>query len=109
LRQWNGLPASDQWRFKDDPTYLTNYRPIALANTIYKLYTSTLTTLITSYEEDARLTTNDIYLTYVDFRNAFGSIDHAKLLAIMEDLGYPLPSKIHHKVGFVHLHPRVLT
>ena len=105
---------------KDDPTHITNYRPIALANTIYKLYTSTLTTLLTSYGEkhrilhfsqegfrpqrntlrqiqtiiatleDAKLTTNDIYLTYIDFRNAFGSIDHARLLAIMKDLGYPL-------------------
>ena len=105
---------------KEDPTHLTNYRPIALANTIYKLYTSTLTTLLTNYGEthrilhfsqegfrpqrntssqiqtiiatleDARLTTKDIYLTYIDFPNAFGSIDHARLLAIMEDLGYPL-------------------
>ena len=39
--------------------------------------------------EDARLTTNNIYLTYIDFINAFGSIDHARLLALMEDLGYP--------------------
>ena len=105
---------------KDDPTKLNNYRPIALANTIYKLFTSTLTTLLTSYGErnrilhfsqegfrpqrntsrqiqtiigaleDARLTNKDIYLTYIDFKNAFGSIDHARLLAIMADLGYPL-------------------
>ena len=40
--------------------------------------------------KDAKLTTQDIYLTYIDFRNAFGSIDHARLLALMEDLGYPL-------------------
>ena len=39
--------------------------------------------------KDARLTNNDIYLTYIDFRNAFGFIDHAKLLALMKDLGYP--------------------
>ena len=39
--------------------------------------------------EDARLTNKDIYLTYIDFRNAFGSIDHARLLALMEDLGFP--------------------
>src|SRR6202022_1464921 len=104
---------------KDDPTHIANYRPISLANTIYKLYTSTLTSLLTSYGkkhrllhfsqegfrpqrntarqirtiiatlEDARLTTKDIYLTYIDFRNAFGSIDHTRLLAIMEDLGFP--------------------
>ena len=105
---------------KDDPIHLANYRPLALANTIYKLYTSTLTTLLTNYGEhnkllhfsqegfcpqrntsrqiqtiiavleDAKLTTQDIYLTYIDLRNAFGSIDHARLLALMEDLGYLL-------------------
>ena len=26
---------------------------------------------------------------YIDFKNAFGSIDHARLLAIMIDLGFP--------------------
>ena len=90
-----------------------------LANTIYKFYTSTLTALLTSYGEKhkiihysqegfrpqrnttwqiqtiittlegARLTNNDIYITYIDFRNAFGSIDHTRLLTLMEDLGYP--------------------
>lgn len=40
--------------------------------------------------EDARLITRDIYLTYIDFRIAFGSLDHARLLAIMENLGWPL-------------------
>jgi hypothetical protein len=40
--------------------------------------------------EDAKFTTQDIYLLYIDFTNAFGSIDHVRLLAIMSDLGYPL-------------------
>ena len=40
--------------------------------------------------EDTKLTTQDIYLTYIDFRNAFGSIDQVRLLVLMEDLGYPL-------------------
>ena len=39
--------------------------------------------------EDAKLTNNDIYLAYIDFENTFGSMDHARLLAQMEDLGYP--------------------
>ena len=30
-----------------------------------------------------------MYLLYIDFKNTFGSIDHARLLAIMADLGYP--------------------
>jgi hypothetical protein len=38
--------------------------------------------------EDSRLIQQDIYLLYIDFKNAFGSIDHAQLLAIMADLGY---------------------
>jgi hypothetical protein len=104
---------------KDNPHELTNYRPIALANTIYKLFTSTLTSILSTYGEkyqilhdsqegfraerctarqlqtliaaleDARFTNQDIYLLYIDFKNAFGSIDHARLLAIMKDLGYP--------------------
>jgi hypothetical protein len=39
--------------------------------------------------EDARLTNQDIYLLYIDFKNAFGSLDHARLLAITKNLGYP--------------------
>jgi hypothetical protein len=31
----------------------------------------------------------DIYLLYIDFKNAFGSLNYARLLAIMKDLGYP--------------------
>ena len=38
--------------------------------------------------EDARFIKHDIYILYIDFKNAFGSIDHARLLAIMKDLGY---------------------
>jgi hypothetical protein len=104
---------------KGDPSQLTNHRPIALANTIYKLYTSTLTSILSAYGEryqilhdsqegfraergtsrqlqlliaaleDARFTNHDIYILYIDFKNAFGSINHARLLAIMRDLGYP--------------------
>ena len=36
---------------KGDPSQLTNYRPIALANTIYKLHTSTLTSILSAYGE----------------------------------------------------------
>ena len=39
--------------------------------------------------ENARFTNQDIYLLYIDFKNAFGSLDHARLLAITKDLGYP--------------------
>ena len=36
---------------KGDPSLLTNHRRIALANTIYKLFTSTLTLILSSYGE----------------------------------------------------------
>ena len=83
---------------KCDSSQLTNHRPIALANTIYKLYTSTLTSIISTYGEryqilydsqegfrtergtsrqlqlliatleDARFTNQDIYILYIDFK-----------------------------------------
>ena len=104
---------------KGDPSHLTNHRPIALANTIYKLFTNTLTFILSAYGEehqilhdsqegfraerstsrqlqlliatleDARFTNQNIYILYIDFKNAFGSLDHARLLAIIKDLGYP--------------------
>jgi hypothetical protein len=104
---------------KSDPTILTNHKPIALGNTIYKFFTSTITAQLANYGkkhqilqksqegfrqerctlrqlqtliaalEDSKLTQEDIYLLYIDFKNAFSSIDHAQLLAIMADLGYP--------------------
>ena len=36
---------------KNDPALLSKHRPIALANTIYKLFTSTLTTILFGYGE----------------------------------------------------------
>jgi hypothetical protein len=103
---------------RSNPILLSNHRPIALANTIYKFFTMTLTTILSGYGkkyqilhvdqegfraecsiarqlqliisalEDARITNQDIYLLYIDLKNAFGLIDHARLLAIMADLGY---------------------
>jgi hypothetical protein len=104
---------------KNDPLLPSYYIPIALANTIYKLYTNTLRTLFTSYNkkhkllhfshEDFRPQRNaikqiqmslatledvcppysDIYLMYIDFINALHSIDHTQSLAAIEDLDYP--------------------
>ena len=100
---------------KGDPSHLTNHRPIALAKTIYKFFTSTLTFILSAYGEkhqilhdsqegfraersiarqlqlliatleDAKYTNQDIYILYIDFKNAFGSLDHARLLAIIKD------------------------
>jgi hypothetical protein len=81
---------------------LINHKPIALANTIYKLFTSTITARLAKYGEkyqilqnsqegfrqerctsrqlqiliaaleDSMFTQQDIYLLYIDFKNAFG-------------------------------------
>lgn len=97
---------------------LSNHKPISLAKTIYDFSTSTLTLVLSTYGikhqilhispqgfrkerhttrhiqkiivalEDSKFTNQDIYLIYLDFKNAIGSIDHPKLLFIMEDLGY---------------------
>ena len=83
---------------KKNPIYIANYRPIALANIIYKSYNNTITSLLTSYGEqhiilyfsqegfrpqrntsrqiqtiivaleDTKLTHKDIYLTYIDLK-----------------------------------------
>ena len=44
--------------------------------------------MIIAVLEDAHLINSDIYLTYIDFQDVFGFIDHAKLLVLMKDLGY---------------------
>jgi hypothetical protein len=92
---------------KSNPLILTNHRPIALANTVYKFFTNTITIQLANYGEkhqilqnsregfrqerctsrqlqtliaaleDSRFTQQDIYLLYIDFKNAFRSIDHA--------------------------------
>ena len=104
---------------KGDPLDLKNYRPIALANTLYKLWTSMLTEVLSKYAEtydilsnsqegfrqhrntirqiqnvqnilsDARLTNRNLFLLYIDFSSAFNTIDHDKLLQTMHDLGFP--------------------
>ena len=104
---------------KGDPLDLKNYRPIALANTLYKLWTSMLTEVLSKYAEtydilsnsqegfrqhrntirqiqnvqnilsDARLTNQNLFLLYIDFSSAFNTIDHDKLLQTMYDLGFP--------------------
>lgn len=39
--------------------------------------------------EDTKFSKQDIYVLYIDFKNTFGSIDHARLLTIVEDINYP--------------------
>ena len=56
-----------------------------------KRSTSRQIQLLIAALENARLTNQDIYIyiIYIDLKNAFGFIHHARLLAIMKDLGYP--------------------
>ena len=83
---------------KGNPYCLSNHRPIALANTIYILFTSILTSILSTHGErhqilhdsqegfraercttrhlqilipaleDARFTNQDIYVLYIDFK-----------------------------------------
>ena len=105
---------------KEDPLDIKNYGPIALADTMTKLYTGVLAECMTDFAEyddilsssqegfrrdkgtarqllmmqnvlsDAKIFGNDIYLMYVDFSSAFNTIDQDKLLIIMHDLKFPI-------------------
>jgi len=104
---------------KGNKLELKNYRPIALARTIYKLWTSMLTyvnldyaltnniihkgqegairgrnthrqiTTLVNAFEDAHHSKKDIFALYIDFSSAFSLIDQDKLLGIMWDIGVP--------------------
>ena len=97
---------------------LNHYRPIALANTMYKLWTSMVHDCMSTYAEhfdilssqqegfrkhrntirqlqmlqsvlsDAKICNQDLYLLYIDFSSAFNTIDRDKLLRTMKDLGF---------------------
>jgi ribonuclease HI len=97
---------------------LKEYRPIGLAPTIYKLYTHLISSAVTDYAEqhsilsgsqsgfrrlqgtenqlemmvmaceDARAGGGQLYAMMCDFSNAFGTLHHDDLLAIMYDLGF---------------------
>ena len=45
--------------------------------------------LVTVALEDAKLTGPDIISLYIDFTNAFGSVDHPRLIHILTQLGFP--------------------
>ncbi|KAK3272749.1 hypothetical protein CYMTET_18971 [Cymbomonas tetramitiformis] len=102
-----------------DVTQQKNYKPIALLDCLFKLYTAVLTkmladfceingmlsqshegsrekhntmrqlTRITNAIEDANLSKQELHATYIDFENAYGSVDHEKLLATLKHLGVP--------------------
>eukprot|EP00854_Cymbomonas_tetramitiformis_P008828 gene8828-biopygen8980 len=46
-------------------------------------------TRITNAIEDANLSKQELHATYIDFENAYGSVDHVKLIATLRHLGVP--------------------
>ena len=103
---------------KENPQHLQNWRPIALANTLYKAWTSMVTHVLSTYGErqgiigsaqegfrrhrntmrqlqmavlmieDAALCHQDLYSLYIDFSSAFNTMNHDQLLMIMQK-GFP--------------------
>ena len=104
---------------KGDPSLLDNYRPIALTNHLYKIWSSTITRILTDFVEthnilqdaqegfrqgkgtsravahlqllieDAHKSNQPLYITYIDFKGAYPSVDHYQLQQVMRDLGIP--------------------
>ena len=123
---WLTGTTPDSWKesntillHKNSESLLENYRPIALASTMYKLWTSLIQESLGRYAEyydilstsqegfrhgrgtmrqlhnlmnvlsDAKVLEQNLYMLYVDFSAAFNTIDHDRLLQIMYDLGFP--------------------
>ncbi|KAJ9516050.1 hypothetical protein QJQ45_024448, partial [Haematococcus lacustris] len=116
---WKASDTCLLYKDKGQETDLNAYRPVGLANTIYKLWTSLITRALCEYAEangmlsncqagfrshrdttqqlqmlvmaleDAKLAKVDIYALLVDFTSAFNTTCQDKLLWIMHDLGFP--------------------
>ncbi|KAJ9507208.1 hypothetical protein QJQ45_004805 [Haematococcus lacustris] len=116
---WKTSDTCLLYKDKGQETDLNAYRPVGLANTIYKLWTSLITKALYEYAEangmlsncqagfrshrdttqqlqmlvmaleDAKLAKVDIYALLVDFTSAFNTTCQDKLLWIMHDLGFP--------------------
>ncbi|KAK3274381.1 hypothetical protein CYMTET_17430 [Cymbomonas tetramitiformis] len=127
LEMWNSKHVPLTWKKgtfcfhhkKGDVTLQQNYRPIALLEGVFKLYTSQIAnmlstfcetqgilaqaqegsrekrntlrqlTRVTNAIEDANVSGRELHGLYVDFENAYGSVDHDKLLQTMQYLGIP--------------------
>ena len=104
---------------KGDATDPANYRPIALLNTVYKLWTKLITHLVSDYAErhgilseaqegfrpyrdparqlqylkllfdDARMHKRDMFFCMLDFKSAFDTIDQECLFQVMHALNFP--------------------
>ena len=104
---------------KGDPHLLDNYRPIALASVVYKLWTGIITDVAIDFVEhhkimhpsqegfrrrrssaravahlrlaleDAHESKRSIILTYIDFKGAHPSVSHTQLARVLDLLGLP--------------------
>ncbi|KAK3271970.1 hypothetical protein CYMTET_19715 [Cymbomonas tetramitiformis] len=104
---------------KGDTSVFSNYRPIGLLRKILKLYTSLVTEVLSTFcevnsihsqeqmgsrkhrstinqllrlqhaIEDSKLSRSQLHVLYVDFENAYGSVEHDKLQHTMKYLGIP--------------------
>ena len=104
---------------RGDPTLLENYRPIGLLSALSKLWTACLAETLTDFceqtgilsdsqcgfrperrplqhivhlmsvIEDALSKDQDLYVLYMDLKDAFGSVDHARLHQVLNKLGIP--------------------
>ena len=104
---------------KGDLANPANYRPIALLNPVYKLWTSIIALVLSSHceqfgilidpqegfrkhkncqrqlqylkllLEDAKLQKCDLHVTLLDIKSAFNSVDHHCLLKVLQALGLP--------------------
>ncbi|KAJ9520416.1 hypothetical protein QJQ45_000168 [Haematococcus lacustris] len=116
---WKTSDTCLLYKDKGQETDLNSYRPVGLANTVYKLWTSLITKILTECAEAngmlsknqagfrshrnttqqlqmlvmalevAKLAKADIYALLVDFTSAFNTTCQDKLLWIMHDLGFP--------------------
>ena len=104
---------------RGDPTRLSNFRPVGLSNALGKLFTACVADCMSalceehgvlsdsqcgfranlsctrqllyhlSVLEDARLYDNDLFVLYLDWANAFGSVPHERLAPTLAALGLP--------------------
>ncbi|CAL8079908.1 unnamed protein product [Orchesella dallaii] len=102
---------------KGDPLNLANWRPISILRTLYKLYSGLLTTRVTDwilkntilspaqkgfmpfdgvfehnfilqkYMKDAKFAGKDIFIAWLDFADAFGSVPHDAPVAALTHYG----------------------